>query len=97
MTQRPGILVGRAVTVKDGIPVPNYYTAVHRKWLGRIGRIHAVVPQPGARANPLIKVGFDDGQHIVFYRLSELHVHSDEALGGPVKHGKRGSHLPPKR
>ena len=64
MEDRPGVLVGRSVTVRATQPEPAYYTDVHRRWIGSSGRVHAVVPgQP--RENPLVKVGFEDGTQIV--------------------------------
>ncbi len=93
MNERPGVLVGRTVTVISTKETPGYFTGVHRKWLGKRGRIHAVVGTQ-SRQNPLIKVGFNEGEQIVFYRLSELKVHRDEPASPPRKHGKRGSHLP---
>jgi hypothetical protein len=92
---RPKVLVGRSVSVRATHPEPSYFTDVHRRWIGSTGRVHAVVPgQP--RENPLIKVGFEDGTQIVFYRLADLDIDAD---AGPrddahKKHGKRGSHLP---
>jgi hypothetical protein len=72
---------------------PSYFTEVHRRWIGSTGRVHAVVPgQP--RENPLVKVGFEDGAHIVFYRLAELDVDVGAPDDAHKKHGKRGSHLP---
>ena len=93
MEARPGVLVGRSVTVRATQPEPAYYTDVHRRWIGASGRVHAVVPgQP--RENPLVKVGFDEGTQIVFYRLVDLDVYRDTPHDAPKKHGARGSHLP---
>jgi hypothetical protein len=93
MQPRPLVLVGRSVTVKTIDAQPEYFTDVHRTWIGRRGRVHAIVPT-GDRDNPLVKVGFDEGTQIVFYRLSELDVDPDAALEQPRKHGERASHLP---
>jgi hypothetical protein len=72
---------------------PSYFTDVHRRWIGSTGRVHAVVPgQP--RENPLVKVGFEDSAHIVFYRLADLDVDAGAPDDAHKKHGKRGSHLP---
>lgn len=90
---KPTVLVGRSVTVRSVEPRPAYYTDVHRAWIGRSGRVHAIVPTAD-RANPLVKVGFVDGTQIVFYRLTELDVDSVAPLEQPKKHGARGSHLP---
>jgi hypothetical protein len=90
---KPLVLVGRTVTVKPVEVQPEYFTDVHRAAIGRSGRVHAIVPT-GDRANPLVKVGFDEGTRIVFYRLSELVVDPDAALEEPRKHGERASHLP---
>ncbi len=87
------MLVGKSVTVRGHDSVPAYFTDLHRQCIGKSGRVHAVVPsQP--RDNPLIKVGFDEGTQIVFFRLHDLDVHSDAMPEHPRKHGKRGSHLP---
>jgi hypothetical protein len=86
------VLVGRTVTVRALGDDRAYFTDAHRAWIGRSGRIHAVVP--GDRDNPLIKVGFEEGTKIVFYRLADLDVDRDAQLEAPRKHGSRGSHLP---
>jgi hypothetical protein len=91
--EKPGVLVGRTVTVKVVDVQPDYFTDVHRAGIGEAGRVHAVVPT-GDRDNPLVKVGFDDGTRIVFYRLSELDVDPEAQLEEPRKHGVRASHLP---
>jgi len=93
VTSRSGVLVGRAVTIRASNPPPPYFTDVHRSWIGKTGRVHAIVPAI-PRDNPLVKVGFDEGTEIVFYRLSELDVHEDTPPQDPRKHGQRGSHLP---
>ena len=93
MNERPGVLVGRSVTVRTGGPEPSYYTDVHRRFAGRTGRVHAVVPAE-PRENPLIKVGFDEGTSIAFFRLGDLIVDREPGTSEQVKHGKRGSHLP---
>src|SRR4029077_20577959 len=96
VNERPGVLVGRSVAVRPAAPEPGYFTDVHRRWVGCTGRVHAVVPgEP--RENPLVKVGFDDGSQIVFYRLADLDVDSDAPPDVPKKHGARGSHLPDAR
>jgi hypothetical protein len=87
------VIVGRCVTVRHCDPEPSYFTEVHRSWCGKTGRVHAVVAT-GERDNPLVKVGFDDGVHIVFYRLKELTLDVETTLVNPAKHGVRGSHLP---
>ncbi|MDQ6781419.1 MAG: hypothetical protein M3Z37_09755 [Candidatus Eremiobacteraeota bacterium] len=85
-------LVGSTVTVKSQQTPPAYFTARHRAWVGKSGRVHAVIPgEP--RDNPLLKVGFSDGSQIVFFRLADLEVQA-EPLRNPLRHGKRGSHLP---
>ncbi len=93
MADRPGVLVGRSVTVRAGGPEPAYFTAVHRRLAGCTGRVHAVVPAE-PRENPLVKVGFDEGTSIAFFRLDDLIVDRDAEAPDHVKHGKRGSHLP---
>lgn len=93
---RSGVLVGRTVTIRPTTPVPAYFTQIHRHWIGKSGRVHAVVPSM-PRSNPLVKVGFNEGTQIVFFRLSELEVHDDGEHGVMRKHGERGSHLPGKR
>lgn len=93
MNDRPGVLVGKSVTVRAGGPEPDYFTAVHRQYAGRTGRVHAVVPAE-PRENPLVKVGFDDGTKIAFFRLTDLIVDREAESAIPVRHGKRGSHLP---
>ena len=90
---RTGVLVGRAVTIRASESQPSYFTEVHRSWIGKTGRVHAIVPAL-PRDNPLVKVGFDEGTEIVFYRLSELEIHEDGAPQSPSRHGQRGSHLP---
>ncbi len=92
MRERPGVVVGRAATVIAAHPEPDYFTDLHRAFVGQAGRVHAVIASP-PRGNPLVKVGFEDGKRIVFYRLSELAIDRDAPLSAPVKHGKRGSHL----
>ena len=92
MNDRPGVLVGKSVTVRAGGPEPDYFTAVHRQYAGRTGRVHAVVPAE-PRENPLVKVGFDDGTKIAFFRLTDLIVDREAESAIPVRHGKRGSHL----
>ena len=74
-------------------PQPEYFTDTHRQWIGKSGRVHAVVASV-PRDNPLVKVGFDEGTQIVFFRLSELDVRAESTSEPPRKHGKRGSHLP---
>ncbi|MBC5809117.1 MAG: hypothetical protein ACR2KS_08375 [Candidatus Eremiobacter antarcticus] len=86
-------LVGRTVSVIDKEPAPSYFQAIHHTCAGKTGRVHAIVPG-SLRANPLVKVGFDDGSRIVFFRLEDLTVHEDAPPVHPPKHGKRGSHLP---
>jgi hypothetical protein len=86
------VLVGRAVTVRANGDDRAYFTDAHRAWIGRTGRVHAVVA--GDRDNPLIKVGFEDGTKIVFYRLADLDVDREAQREDPKKHGARGSHLP---
>jgi hypothetical protein len=90
---KPFVLVGRTVTVRSVDVQPDYFTDVHRAAIGRTGRVHAIVPTSD-RANPLVKVGFDEGTRIVFYRLSELYVDADAPFEEPRKHGERASHLP---
>jgi hypothetical protein len=90
---RTGVLVGKPVSVRHKHQQPDYFTDVHRKWIGKTGRVHAVVASV-PRDNPLVKVGFDEGTQIVFFRLSELDVHAEGRSEPPRKHGKRGSHLP---
>jgi hypothetical protein len=85
--------VGKSVSVRHVASEPEYFTDVHRQWIGKSGRVHAVVPSV-PRDNPLVKVGFDEGTQIVFFRLSDLDVHADAAPEHPRKHGERGSHLP---
>ena len=93
MDIRPKVIVGRSVAVRKTQPEPAYFTDVHRRWVGSTGRVHAVVPgQP--RENPLVKVGFEDGSQIVFYRLADLDVDLNEPHDAHKKHGERGSHLP---
>ena len=93
MNDRPGVLVGKSVTVRTDSPEPAYFTAVHRRFAGRTGRVHAVVPAV-PRENPLVKVGFDDGTAIAFFRLRDLDIDHEARPSDPKKHGKRGSHLP---
>jgi hypothetical protein len=89
---RPLVLVGKAVAVREPATEPAYFTDAHRRWVGRVGTIHAVVAaQP--RDQSLIKVKFD-GEQIVFYRLADLDVLHDEPHAPPEKHGRRASHLP---
>ena len=90
---RSGVLVGRNVTIRTGGPQPEYFTDIHRRYIGKKGCVHAVVASM-PRENPLVKVGFENGSEIVFFRRSELDI-EDEATPEPRKHGKRGSHLPP--
>ena len=101
MTRRKGAqrpLVGLAATVVDRHPRPAYFTEVHRRFVGRTGRVHAIVPSV-PKEDPLVKLGFDEGTHIVFFRLTDLDVHESAPHKHPPKHGARGSHLPstPKR
>ena len=85
-------IVGKLATVKSHVKAPSYFTPVHERWIGKTGRVHAVVA--GApRDNPLVKLGFEDGTQIVFFRLADLELH-DAPAQHPVRHGKRGSHLP---
>jgi hypothetical protein len=94
LDDRPKVLVGRSVSVREAVPEPSYFTDVHRRWIGSTGRVHAVVPgQP--RENPLVKVGFEDGSEIVFFRLEDLDVDTGAPEDLRKKHGIRGSHLPP--
>jgi hypothetical protein len=86
-------LVGMAATVLDKRPQPAYFTNVHRDRIGQTGRVHAIVP-PVPKDDPLVKVGFDEGTHIVFFRLGDLDVHDAMRPEHPRKHGQRGSHLP---
>ncbi len=86
------VLVGRPVSVRQRDIEPEYFTDVHRAWVGHTGRVHAVVP--GDKDDPLVKVGFADGTQIVFYRLSDLDVDRHGELDTSKKHGARGSHLP---
>jgi len=90
--QKTGVLIGRSVTVRSG-PQPDYFTDAHRAWVGHTGRVHAVVAGPD-RKNPLVKVGFDAGTRIVFFRLAELDIETDVPLEDPKRHGRRASHLP---
>jgi hypothetical protein len=90
---KPRALVGRTVTVKAVDVQPDYFTDVHRAAIGQRGRVHAIVPTSD-RDDPLVKVGFDDGTRIVFYRLTDLDVDPDAPLPEPRKHGVRASHLP---
>jgi hypothetical protein len=89
---RSGVLVGRCVTIRPAQPLPAYFTEVHRRYIGKTGRVHAIVPAV-PRDNPLVKVGFENGTQIVFFRKSELEV-AGEPEASPHKHGARGSHLP---
>lgn len=91
--EKPGVLVGRSVTVRARNAEPEYFTDVHRAWIGHSGRVHAVVATDD-RSDPLVKVGFEGGTQIVFYRLADLDVDTASELANPPKHGKRGSHLP---
>ncbi|MDQ6824149.1 MAG: hypothetical protein M3007_01645 [Candidatus Eremiobacteraeota bacterium] len=86
-------LVGALVTVKAQEKRPDYFTARHEDWIGKTGRVHAVVAGPSGD-DSLVKVGFAEGTQIVFFRLADLEVHGDEPLENPRHHGKRGSHLP---
>ena len=90
--QKPKVLVGRSVMVRAG-PQPDYFTDAHRARIGHTGRVHAVVAGQD-RDNPLVKVGFESGTRIVFFRLAELDVDSDALLENPKRHGRRASHLP---
>ena len=90
---RPGVLVGKPVSVRPTHQPPDYFTDVHRRWIGKTGRVHAVVASV-PRDNPLVKVGFDEGTQIVFFRLRDLDVHTKSTAETSRKHGKRGSHLP---
>jgi hypothetical protein len=92
-SNRPGVLVGKSAAVRTADRQPAYFTNIHRQCIGKTGRIHAVVPSV-PRDNPLVKVGFDDGKHIVFFRLADLEVTPQTPSDPPRKHGKRGSHLP---
>lgn len=89
---KPTVLVGRRVTVRAGAQ-PDYFTAAHRERIGQSGRVHAVVAGQ-EHDNPLVKVGFEAGTRIVFFRLTELDVDSDSELENPKRHGQRASHLP---
>jgi hypothetical protein len=93
MNDHSRVLVGKSVTIRADGPEPDYFTAVHRLFAGKTGRVHAVVPAE-PRENPLVKVGFDDGSKIAFFRLSDLIVDREAESATPVRHGKRGSHLP---
>jgi len=93
MMERPGVLVGRTVIVKAAVVEPEYFTDVHRAAIGQRGRVHAIVPTAD-RDDPLVKVGFDDGTRIIFYRRADLEMEADEPLAEPRKHGVRESHLP---
>jgi hypothetical protein len=94
MQNRPTVLVGKTVAVRAGGAEPAYYTDVHRRHVGDVGVVHAIVPaQP--RDNPLVKVKFGPDDQIVFFRLSELEVDRDEPGEAPTRHGRRASHLPP--
>jgi hypothetical protein len=86
-----GVLVGRSVTIRRPETEPRHFTELHRSRIGHTGRVHAVVAG-GSRTDPLVKVGFEEGTSIVFFRLSDLEVH-DVALERR-RHGHRGSHLP---
>ena len=92
MEERKGVLVGRTVAIRRHRTDPAYFTDVHRRWIGKSGRVHAVAA--GSKDNPLVKVGFEGGTKIVFFRLADLEVRRDEPLPPPEKHGMRGSHLP---
>jgi len=93
LQQGSRVLVGRCVTVHPREPEPSYFTEVHRVWSSKTGRVHAVVIS-GERDNPLVKVGFEGGTQIVFYRLRDLTVDVEVEVANPPKHGVRGSHLP---
>jgi hypothetical protein len=88
---RSGVLVGRRVTIRAVTPAPEYFTDLHQARVGQTGRVHAIVPT-AQRDNPLVKVGFEEGTQIIFFRASELEVHDDEPE--IRKHGQRASHLP---
>lgn len=82
------------MTVRVSEVEPQYFTDVHRRRIGAIGVVHAIVPaQP--RDNPLVKVKFGSEDQIVFFRLSELDVLTEEPAAHPERHGTRASHLPP--
>ena len=88
------VLVGKTVTVRVSEVEPQYFTEIHRRWAGASGVVHAIVPaQP--RDNPLVKVKFGPEEQIVFFRLSELDVLTEEPAAHPERHGTRASHLPP--
>jgi hypothetical protein len=86
------VLVGKSVTVRSPDVEPKYFTDVHRARVGQTGRVHAVVA--GDRDDPLVKVGFEEGTQIVFYRLADLSVDHDAEPETPKRHGVRASHLP---
>lgn len=90
---RSAVLVGKAVTIREPNPRPSYFTAAHDRWIGKTGRVHAVVAA-ASKENPLIKVGFNEGTQIVFFHLKDLDVHGEVTLEEPRRHGERGSHLP---
>ena len=79
--------------MRDPRPQPRYFTNVHRLWIGKTGRVHAIVPSV-PKDDPLVKVGFDEGKRIVFFRLADLEVHDAVPAQNPPSHGRRGSHLP---
>ncbi len=87
-----GPLVGKSVRVRRANLEPDYFTPLHRARIGETGRVHAIVPSV-PKDDPLVKVGFDEGTQIVFFRLSDLEV-NDEPAEHPKRHGVRGSHLP---
>lgn len=90
---KAGVLVGKAVRVRATNPDPRYFTDLHRQYIGKMGRVHAIVASM-PRDNPLVKVGFEQGTQIVFFRLAELEVNESVECETPRKHGERASHLP---
>ncbi len=92
-TKKPGVLVGKAVRVRESPSEPKYFTDLHRQYIGKMGRIHAIVASM-PRDNPLVKVGFAEGTQIVFFRLTDLEVEEGIPTQTPRKHGERASHLP---
>jgi hypothetical protein len=92
-SSRPTVLVGKSAAVRTTDRQPGYFTDAHRRWIGKTGRVHAVVPSI-PKDNPLVKVGFDEGRHIVFFRLADLEIGPGDADEPQHRHGKRGSHLP---
>jgi hypothetical protein len=87
-----GVLVGRSVTIRRPETEPAHFTALHRARIGQTGRVHAIVAS-GSRTDPLVKVGFEAGTSIVFFRLSDLDVDAQTEIE-KRHHGKRASHLP---